>query len=258
MKKILLGPLFFFFLNLVGSTQAQTTGPTLLATLDTVSITGTTRVLTLATAPGAEIPIRAMSPSKKTAVYYVPPSTQHEYDINSIRILVSKADNLSNTGRLLIDIVLPDSVTGAPSNRRLLPFPIAVTDREVRRAKAGVLSLDVRAYRITMPRNGLFVVAQGSPEPPYQYVGDTLLARGLGKARASVYVRLVNPASPKKIRIVNAMDFICVRDVRTPVAPQTWDYSFKKAIWTQRLASYPKCPSCVISNTGLELVVREL
>ena len=59
-------------------------------------------------------------------------------------------------------------------------------------------------------------------------------------------------------RIVNAMDFICIRDIRTTLPPQTWDYRPKKATWMQRQAFYPKCPNCVISNAGLELVVREL
>lgn len=241
--------------------HAQTTPPrpTLKATLDTVAVTGTTRVLTLAAAPGPELAIRALTPGVRMAVLHTPPAGPHEYDLTSIRILVSKSGNLSNTGMLLVSLMLPDSSTHAPSSRALLPAPIAVTDREVRRAKNGVLTLDVRAYHLTMPAAGVFVVAEGATKPPYRYLGDTLFAsKGFGVHLAYVHVRLGNPKRPGRQRIVNAMDFICVRDIRTTLPPQTWDYRPKKAAWVQRLAAYPKCPQCVISNAGLELVVREL
>ena len=241
--------------------HAQTTPPrpTLQATLDTVAVTGTTRVLTLASAPGPELAIRALSPGVRIAVLHTPPAGPHEYDLTGIRILVSKQYNQSNTGMLLVNLMRPDSSTHAPSTRALLPAPIAVTDREVRRAKNGVLTLDVRAYHLTMPATGIFVVAEGAPKPPYRYLGDTLFAsRGFGTHFAYVHVRLGNPATPRRQRIVNAMDFICVRDIRTAAQPQTWDYRPKKASWVQRQASYPKCPQCTISNAGLELVVREL
>ena len=249
---------------LAGATSAayaQTTPPLspLRATLDTVAVTGTTRVLTLATAPGPDIPSRSHWPEVRTAVFYALPAGPHEYDLIGIRVLVSKQYNRSSTGLLLVNVVLPDSSTHGPSTRALLPAPIAITDREVRRAKAGVLTIDVRAYRLTLPTTGIFIVAEGTPEPPYRYLGDTILAeRSLGKSIPFVHVRLGNPATPGKQRLVNAMDFISVRDIRTTVQPQTWDYRPKKAIWMQRQASYPKCPQCVISNAGLELVVREL
>lgn len=247
--------------GVAATAHAQTTlpRPPLRATLDTVAVTGTTRVLTLAAAPGPELAVRVFSPGVKIAVLHRPPAGPHEYDLTAIRLLVSKQGNLSNTGLLLINLMVPDSSTKAPSQRALLPAPIAVTDREVRRAKNGVLTLDVRAYHLTMPAAGVFVVAEGAPKPPYRYLGDTVFAsRGFGVHRAYVHVRLGNPATPRRQRIVNAMDFICVRDIRTTVSPQTWDYRPKKAAWVQRLAAYPKCPQCVISNAGLELVVREL
>ncbi|MET4075961.1 hypothetical protein [Hymenobacter sp. UYCo722] len=243
------------------TTHAQTTPPPppLRATLDTVAVMGTTRVLTLASAPGPELAIRALTPGVKMAVLHLPPAGPHEYDLTGIRILVSKQYNQSNTGMLLVSVLLPDGSTHAPSTRALLPAPIAVTDREVRRAKNGVLTLDVRAYHLTLPATGVFVVAEGAPKPPYRYLGDTVFAsKGFGEHRAYVHVRLGNPATPRRQRIVNAMDFICVRDIRTALPPQTWDYRPKKAAWVQRLAAYPQCPQCVISNTGLELVVREL
>ena len=229
------------------------------AALDTVAVTGTTRVLTLASAPGPDVVSLSLTPDRKFAVFHVPPSHSHEYDLTGIRVLVSKQYNRSNTGRLLLNLALPDSSTHAPSARLLLPTPIAVTDREVRRAQNGVLTLDVRAYHLTMPATGLFVVAEGAPEPPYRYLGDTTFADGgFGKSRPFVHVRLANPANPQKQRFVNAMDFINVRGVRTPGQPQTWDYRPKKGGWVQRQASYPNCPQCIISNAGLELVVREL
>ncbi|WP_035564049.1 hypothetical protein [Hymenobacter sp. IS2118] len=233
--------------------------PPLRATLDTVTVTGTTRVLTLSAAPGPDISVRSLTPGTKMAVLHTPPDGAHEYDLVGIRLLVSKQYNRSSTGLVLVNLLLPDSSTQAPSDRALLPAPIAVTDREIRRAKNGVLTLDVRAYHLTLPASGAFVVAEGAPEPPYRYLGDTVFAdRGLGRAMPSQHVRLGNPATPGQQRIVNATDFICVRDVRTTVQPQTWDYSPKKGLWTRRQASYPKCPRCVISNAGLELVVREL
>lgn len=241
--------------------HAQTTAPqpTLKATLDTVAVTGSTRVLTLAAAPGPDLAIRALTPGVKMAVLHLPPAGTHEYDLTGIRIMVSKQYNMSNTGMLLVNVVLPDSSTHAPSTRALLPAPIAVTDREVRRAKNGVLTLDVRAYHLTMPAAGLFVVAEGTPKPPYRYLGDTLLAsKGFGTHLPYMHVRLGNPTKPRRQRIVNAMDFICIRDIRTTSQPRTWDYRPKKATWAQRQAIYPKCPQCVISNAGLELVVREL
>lgn len=215
--------------------HAQTTPPRppLRATLDTVAVTGTTRVLTLASAPGQDIPARVLSPGVRIAVLHTPPAGAHEYDLTDIRILVSKQANLSNTGMLLVNLVLPDSSTHAPSIRALLPAPIAITDREVRRAKNGVLTLDVRAYHLTMPAAGVFVVAEGAPKPPYRYLGDTLFAsRGFGTHLAYVHVRLGDPSKASRQRIVNAMDFICVRDIRTTIQPQTWDYRPKKAVWT--------------------------
>ena len=241
--------------------HAQTASPLppLRATLDTVAVTGTTRVLTLAAAPGPDVVILSLKPGIKIAVLHLPPAGPHEYDLTGIRVLVTKQYNQSNTGLLLLNLMLPDSSTHAPSSRALLPAPIAITDREVRRAKDGVLTLDVRAYHLTLPASGVFVVAEGAPEPPYHYLGDTIFAdRGFGHAMPSVHVRLGNPATPRKQRIVNAMDFIGVRGIRTTVQPQTWDYRPKKAAWVQRQASYPQCPQCTISNAGLELVVREL
>ena len=244
------------------SAHAQTTPPlpTLKAALDTVAVTGTTRVLTLASAPGPELAGRAHWPKIRSAVFYAPPAGSHDYDLIGIRVLVSKQYNRSNTGVLLLSLMLPDSSTHGPSARALLPAPIAVTDREVRRAKNGVLELDIRSHQLTLPAKGLFVVAEGAPEPPYRYLGDTIFAeRSLGKSAVpSVHVRLVNPANPGKQRIINAMDFISVRSIRTTARPQTWDYNNRAQAWQQRQASYPNCPKCVISNAGLELVVREL
>ena len=241
--------------------HAQTTPPRppLRAMLDTVAVTGTIRVLTLAAAPGPDIPVNSLRPGRKTAMLHQPPTGAHEYDLTGIRVLVSEKYNMSSTNILLVNLMLPDSITHAPSSRALLSAPIAVTDREVRRAKDGVLTMDVRALRITLPVTGVFVVAEGAPEPPYRYLGDTIFAeRGFGKQRPFVHVRLANPATPLKERIVNATDFICIRDIRTTVQPQTWDYRPQKGAWVQRQASYPSCPQCVISNAGLELVVREL
>jgi hypothetical protein len=243
------------------SVRAQTAPalPPLRATLDTVAVTGTTRMLTLVSAPGPDVSERSLTPGTKVAVRYTPPAGPHEYDLTGIRVLVSGKYNLSSTGLLLIRLMLPDSSTHGPSTRALLPAPIAISDREVRRAKDGLLTLDVRAYHLILPATGVFVVAEGAPEPPYRYLGDTVFAdHGFGKPQPSVHVRLGNPATPRKQRIVNAMDFICVRNIRTTVQPQTWDYYPKKAVWRQREAFYPKCPQCVISNAGLELVVREL
>ncbi|WP_460504195.1 hypothetical protein, partial [Hymenobacter agri] len=208
---------------------------------------------------GPELAVRTFTPGVRTAVLHRPPAGSHEYDLTAIRVLVSKQYNLSNNGLLLVSLLLPDSSTHAPSARALLPAPIAVTDREVRRAKNGVLTLDVRAYHLTMPAAGVFVVAEGAPKPPYRYLGDTLFAsKGFGTHLPYMHVRLCNPAAPRRQRLVNAGDFICIRDVRTTAQPQTWDYRKKKAAWVQRQTSYPNCPQCIISNSGLELVVREL
>ena len=48
--------------------------PPLRATLDTVAVTGTSRVLTLATAPGPDVPGRSHWPQIRTAVFYTPPA----------------------------------------------------------------------------------------------------------------------------------------------------------------------------------------
>lgn len=241
------------------TTAHAQTAPSLRAILDTVAVTGTTRVLTLAAAPGPDIPVNSLRPGRKTAVLHLPPAGAHEYDLTGIRVLVSEKYNMSSTGILLVNLMLPDSSTHAPSTRALLPTPIVITDREVRRAKDGVLTLDVRAHHITLPASGVYVVAEGAPEPPYRYLGDTIFAeRGFGKQRPFVHVRLANPATPRKEHIINATDFICIRDIRTTVQPQTWDYRPQKGVWVQRQASYPNCSQCIISNSGLELVVREL
>lgn len=233
--------------------------PALTATLDTVAVTGSTRVLTLAATPGDDAWWHTLTPNRKVAVFHAPPAGAHEYDLTGIRVLVSKEANLSDTGRLLVNLLLPDSSSHTPSARALLPAPIAVNDREVRRAKNGVLTLDVRAYGITLPATGVFVVAEGAPKPPYRYLGDTLFADwGFGKVRPSLHVRLAHTKGPGKQRLVNTADFICVRDTRATVQPQTWDYDPGKAIWARRQLSYPNCPQCIISNSGLELVVREL
>lgn len=252
------------------TTHAQPTPPlpTLKAVLDTVAITGHTRILTLAAAPGPDISIRSLLPGLKMAVLHTPPAATHEYDLTGIRVLVSKKYNLSNTGMLLVNLMLPDSSTHAPSTRALLPAPLAVTDHQVRRAKNGVLTLDVRPYHLTLPASGVFVVAEGAPEPPYRYLGDTLFAnRPLGRftpssrkrpSLPSMHVRLVNQAHPERQRLVNSADFICVRDIRTSVEPQTWDFTPRRGTWRKRELFNPKCPTCIISNAGLELVVREL
>lgn len=232
--------------------------PHLQAKLDTVAITGNIKVLKLTSSLGEELPIRALSPEKKTAVFYAPPTQSHEYDVTAIRILVSSESNLSNAGQLFIDLVLPDTVTHSPSKFRLLPAPISITNKEVRKAKNGVLSLDVSTYGLTIPRQGLFVLAEGVAEQGYKYLGDSLVSKGIGRARASMYARVAPLTNIKKSKLINVMDFICIRDVRTSVEPQTWDFNRKRSVWMRRLLSYPNCPSCTISNSGLELTVREL
>ena len=120
--------------------------PPLRATLDTVAVTGTTRVLTLAAAPGPELLGFPLSPGVQRAVFYARPSAEHEYDLSAVHVLVSNQSNRSSTGQVLIDLVLPDSVTHSPTGRCLLPTPLVLTNREVRKAKQGLLTLDVRAY----------------------------------------------------------------------------------------------------------------
>ena len=242
------------------STQAQTAPPlpTLKATLDTVAVTGTTRVLTLASALGPDIPLRVLTPGMQVAVFHARPSLEHEYDLMAIRVFVSGQFNRSNTGQVLINLVLSDSSTHAPSELRLLPTTLVVTDREVRKAKKGLLTLDLRPYHLSIPANGIFVLAQGQPSAGDKFLGDTLIQKDNEKVGGAFYIKLGSLAHPGPIRVVNAMNFICIRDIRTTVQPQTWDYYPKKAMWRQRKAFYPKCPQCVISNAGMELVVREL
>ena len=239
--------------------HAQTT-PLLRATLDTVAVTGTTRVLTLAAAPGPDLPGFPMTPNTQKAVFYAQPSSEHEYDLTAIRVLVSEGFNRSSTGRVFIDLVLPDSSTHGPSTRHLLPTPLVITDREVRKAKKELITLDLRPYHLAIPASGIFVLASGQAPIGEKHMGDTLVQRHKGDNihRGAVYVKLTNQAHPTSLRVVNATDFICIRDIRTASQPQTWDYNNRLMAWQQRKAAYAHCPQCVISNAGLELVVREL
>ena len=232
--------------------------PPLRATLDTVAVTGTTRVLTLAAAPGPDMPGFPLSPGIQKAVFYARPSPEHEYDLSAIRVLVSNQFNRSSTGQVLLDLVLPDSSTHGPTGRRLLPAPLVLTDHEVRKAKKGVLTLDVRAHHLAIPASGVFVLVQGQPTPGDQYLGDTLVQLHKKDGHRAVYVKLADAAHPGALHVVNATDFICVRDIRTTGQPQTWDYNNRTHAWQQRKATHPNCPQCAISNAGLELVVREL
>jgi hypothetical protein len=222
-----------------------------------VTVTGTTRVLTLAAAPGPELPGFPMIPRAQKAVFYAHPSAEHEYDLTAIRLLVSDEWNRSSTGQVLIDLVLPDSSTHGPSARHLLPAPLVVTAREARKAKNGVISLDVQALRVSIPATGVFAMASGQPLPGDQYLGDTLLINKRENRRA-LYVKIGSLAKPAALRVVNATDFISIREIRTVGQPQTWDYNNRTQAWQRRKAAYAHCPKCVISNAGLELVVREL
>ena len=225
-----------------------------------MAVRGTTRLLKLAPDTGEDLPLRSLSPGHKVAVFYAPPSREHEYDVKALRLLVSDQYNRSSTGLLLVNFVLPDSSTHAPSGRTLLPNPLLLTDREVRRAKQGAFVFDVSAYRITMPAGGLFIVAEGIPKPPFVYAGDTLVRTSKNSPGPWVYVKLKRPVTggTAKLKVVNATEFVSLRDVRTTTEPQTWDYSPTKKSWTKRRLVYEKCPRCVISNAGMELEVREL
>ena len=238
--------------------QTASLPPPLRATLDTVAVTSTTRVLTLAAAPGPELPGFPMTPKIQKAVFYARPTLEHEYDLIAVRMLVSDEFNRSNTGQVLIDLVLPDSSTHGPSTRHLLPAPLLVTAREVRKAKKGLITLDVRAQHISIPATGVFVVAGGRPLPGDQYLGDTLLLMNKREMRRAVYVKIGSSANPGALRVVNATDFISIREIRTAGQPQSWDFNTRTGMWQQRQAAYSHCPKCVISNAGLELVVREL
>ena len=202
--------------------------PPLHAALDTVAVAGTTRVLTLASTPGPTLPYYPLAPGVRQAVLYAPPTAGHTYDVQAIRVLVSAEHNRSSTGQLRLNLVLPDSATGGPSTHTLLPTPVVVSSQQVRRAKQGVLTLNVQAYQLSMSPSGLFVVAEGNPSPPAAYVGDTLLARDKHAPRWAVYAKLRQPEHPAKLQVVNITDFICVRGIRTNSQPQTWDYSPKK------------------------------
>ena len=228
--------------------------------LDTVAVKGSTRVLKLAPDTGEDIPLRSLWPGQKVAVFYSPPSREHEYDLKALRLLVSDESNRSNTGQLLVNFVLPDSLTHAPTGRALLPTPLRLTDREVRRAKQGAFVFDVSAYRITMPVGGLFIVAEGIAEPPFVYAGDTVFRDFKRSFAPSMHAKLKRPTADggTKLKVVNVCDFISLRDVRTTTEPQTWDFLHSRGAWTKRQLRYEKCPSCLISNTGIELVVQEL
>ena len=114
--------------------HAQTTPP-LPPLRATVAVTGTTRVLTLAAAPGPELLGFPLSPGVQRAVFYARPSTEYGYDLSAVRVLVSNQSIRSSTGQVLIDLVLPDSVTHGPTGRCLLPTPLVLTNREVRKAR---------------------------------------------------------------------------------------------------------------------------
>lgn len=239
-------------------TLPDVVSPLLRATLDTVAVTGTTRVLTLATTPGPTLTYYPLAPGIRQAVLYTPLAAGRVYDVQAIRVLVSAENNRSTTGQLLLNLVLPDLATGKPSAHALLPAPLVVSSQQVRRAKQGLLTLDVQAHHLSIPPGGLFVVVEGATSPPDEYLGDTLIARGEHESQRAVYAKLRQPAYPARLRVVNITDFICVRGIRTSGQPQSWDYSPRKASWVRRQAAYTHCPSCVIANAGLELVVREL
>jgi len=226
--------------------------------LDTVAVRGSTRLLTLAPDTGENLPLRSLSPGHKVAVFYAPPGPGHEYDLKALRLLVSDRHNLSSTGQLLINFVLPDSLTHAPTGRALLSTPLLLTDRDVRRAKQGAYTFDVAAHRITMPAGGLFIVAEGIPEPPFVFAGDTVI-RPSKNSPPAMYVNLKRATAPQaRPKVVNATNFIALRDVRTATEPQTWDFSPPRNAWKKRQLVYEKCPRCIISNAGIELVVQEL
>lgn len=173
--------------------------------------------------------------------------------------MVSNKYNRSRTGRVLINFALPQVGTQAPSSRYLLRAPLVLSDRQVHESTNGTVVFDVSSYHISLPAGGLFIIAEGVPNLPYVSLGDTLIRGPKNAPIPSKYIKLAILGSGSTAhRIVNATDFICLREMRTTNEPQTWDYSTQKPHWVKRRMFYANCLSCIISNTAIDLLVQEL
>jgi hypothetical protein len=237
--------------------QVANQGAAKLISLDTVAVTGQIRQLTLLPlgAKPSALGGFSLSPAHRVAIRYQPPTTEHEYDIRSVTLHFNTLFNSSSTGRVQVQLALPDS-SGAPASTYLLPTPFILTAQQVRRARQHTITLSVQGNHLALPPSGIFVVLTGLAAATEQFISDTLISQKHAKGQQS-YVKMSTKDS-RAYRLVSQSDFLTLPIIYTTQPPVTWSWWKRDQQWHRLAFSVASVPQYRPFNYWVELGVTEL
>ena len=130
----------------------------------------------------------SLTPTNRIAVWHPNPDSGHTYRIRAVRVRLGarepeKLMDLARhrrqftEGRLSLHLS-PATASGQPAETNLLPTVLLLTPKESEQNQDGWVRFDVAAQRLTLPANGVFVVAEGlTTSPEEQFIRHRTLIR---------------------------------------------------------------------------------
>lgn len=135
-----------------------------------------------------------------------------------------------------------------PKGKELLPTPITVTAAQIAAAPKGLLTLDLAAYNLAMPENGLFVVLTGfGVTPDQQYVSITS-----AKGTSALLVTGTDPKNPSTYEVTKLEEYPQLAVAITPDRSITWSRGSNGKGWRLRR---PETGTEKVGNAMIGVVV---
>lgn len=200
---------------------------------------------------------RGLTPGSALAVLHRPPDTTSIYRVTKLIVGIPKQHE-AEAGRLRVRLV---NVVSAPASQPgpndLLPVAAVFTAKQVNAAPNHELEVDVSAYGLRLPKQGLCVVVECLPtEPNETRIGINRVGEG-SKLRVEV-ITATDPKNPDTYQRTSVEKFIWISTAHSTTSAITWHQGKTPGSWVQNLGLDAKLApkTAPVTNALLDMVVE--
>ena len=207
-------------------------------------------------------PGRELTPGSALAVLHRPPDTAATYRLTKLVVGIPKQHE-AEAGRLRVRLVNVDSSpTPHPGPNDLLPVAAIFTAQQVNDAPNHELEIDVSAYGIRLPKEGLCIIVEClTTEPSETRIGVNQVVDG-HKVRVEV-ITATDPKDQSTYKRTSVEKFIWVSIAHSAANAVTWRLSPSNS-WVQSFgiaarpgfAAQPGAKAAPTTNALVDMVVE--
>lgn len=167
--------------------------------------------------------MHGLLPGAKMGVLLFPPDTTTTYRLNSIIVSVPKTPGLkAKSGRLRVRLVNVEASPNLhPGQNDLLSTAVIYSAKQVSEAPNQELEVDISAFGIKMPKQGICVVAECLPTEVSE-VFVSINQKGQGKKLVVEVITATDPKNPATYRATPAQDFFFIGTATAKTTAVTW------------------------------------